>query len=260
MLPQMIGRRHAHLPPPQPGEPGMYALGAPGLLERTLSDAGFRDVSVHAVPAPRSFASSDQMIRHMSESTMSLRETLSKLDEAGRTAMLAEIAGTMRQFEQADGSVVVPARYWSASARSSCPEASTGHGSPGPGDAFTRGAGAATPVEIRSAHRERLDGLALPGRRPVDLRGRELTLVLRVHPQHNPQITVLYNGNPDLAWAQSQPASDQEARDDHLLLLPWDMIHNGPGYYQHYAQASVFDETGNPITHSHPEAFWFQRQ
>jgi SAM-dependent methyltransferase len=108
LLPQMIGRRHARLSPPPPGEPGMYALGAPGLLGRTLSDAGFRDVSVQAVPAPRSFPSTEQMIRHMTESTMSLREPLSKLDEAGRTAMLAEIEGTMRQFEQADGSVVVP--------------------------------------------------------------------------------------------------------------------------------------------------------
>ena len=108
LLPQMIGRRHAQLPAPLPGEPGMYALGAPGLLGQTLSDAGFRDVAVQAVSAPRSFASAEQMIRHMTESTMSLREPLSKLDEAGRAAMLSEIAGTLRQFERADGSVVVP--------------------------------------------------------------------------------------------------------------------------------------------------------
>jgi SAM-dependent methyltransferase len=108
LLPQMIGRRHAQLPPPKPGEPGMYALAAPGLLERTLSEAGFRDVAVQAVPAPRSFPSTEEMIRHLTSSTMSLREPLSKLDEAGRAAMLAEIEETMRQFERPDGSLVIP--------------------------------------------------------------------------------------------------------------------------------------------------------
>ena len=108
LLPQMIGRRHAQLPPPKSDEPGMYALGAPGLLGRTLSEAGFRDVAVQAVPAPRSFPSVEEMIHHMTSATMSLRELLSKLDEAGRAAMFAEIEGTMRQFARPDGSVVVP--------------------------------------------------------------------------------------------------------------------------------------------------------
>jgi SAM-dependent methyltransferase len=52
-LPQVIARRHAGLPPLTVDQPGMFALGAPGLLGRTLSGAGFRDVSVQAVPAPR---------------------------------------------------------------------------------------------------------------------------------------------------------------------------------------------------------------
>ena len=107
LLPQLIGRRHAQLPPPPPGEPGMFVLGAPGLLARTLSDAGFRDVSVQAVPAPRTFASADEMMRYMTGSTPILREPLSKLDAAGRAALLAEIEATMRQFEGPDG-IIVP--------------------------------------------------------------------------------------------------------------------------------------------------------
>ena len=91
------------------------------------------------------------------------------------------------------------------------------------------------------------------------LRGRALTLVLRAHPQHNTNISVLYNGNPNLAWVQLQPTSDQEMRDDHVFFLPWDMIQGGPGYYQMFAQISVFDEAGNALTFSNPEAFWFQR-
>ena len=107
LLPQLIGRRHAQLPPPPPDTPGMFALGAPGLLERTLSRAGFRDISVQPVPAPRSYPSSDEMMRYMTGSSPMLRESLSKLDDAGRAAMLAEIEATMRQFAGPDG-VTIP--------------------------------------------------------------------------------------------------------------------------------------------------------
>ena len=107
MLPVVISRRHANLPAPPPGEPGMFALGAPGLLDRTLAEAGFRDVSVRAVPAPRTYASAEEMMDFMTRVTPMLHGALEKLDEAGRAAMLAEIEATMRQFEGPDG-VVIP--------------------------------------------------------------------------------------------------------------------------------------------------------
>jgi SAM-dependent methyltransferase len=103
LLPQLIARRHAKLPPPAPDAPGMFALGVPGLLERTLTDAGFRDVSVQAMPAPRHFSSSEEMTHYITTASPMLHESLSKLDEAGRAAMLAEIEETMRQFESPHG-------------------------------------------------------------------------------------------------------------------------------------------------------------
>ena len=107
LLPQLIGRRHANLPSPQPGQPGMFALGAPGLLGRTLAEAGFRDVSVQAVPAPRSYDSSEAMMRYMTSATPMLHDALAKLDEDGQAAMLAEIEATMQQFAGPDG-IVIP--------------------------------------------------------------------------------------------------------------------------------------------------------
>jgi SAM-dependent methyltransferase len=103
LLPQLIARRHAKLPPPAPDAPGMFALGAPGLLERTLSEAGFQNVVVRATPAPRHFSSSEEMTRYITTATPMLHESLSKLDDDGRAAMLAEIEETMRQFEGPDG-------------------------------------------------------------------------------------------------------------------------------------------------------------
>jgi SAM-dependent methyltransferase len=107
LLPDLVARRHAQLPPPPPDAPGRYALGAPGLLQRTLSEAGFRDVSVQSVPAPRRFASASAMMQFFTSGTPALQEPLAKLDDAGRAAVLAEIEETMRQFETPDG-ITIP--------------------------------------------------------------------------------------------------------------------------------------------------------
>jgi SAM-dependent methyltransferase len=102
-LPQVIARRHASLPPLTADQPGMFALGAPGLLERTLAAAGFRDVTVQAMPAPRQFTSLAEMTRFITTASPMLHDALANLDEAGRADLLAEIEGTMRQFEGPGG-------------------------------------------------------------------------------------------------------------------------------------------------------------
>ena len=51
-LPVSIIRTRAKLPPPQPGQPGPFSLGGPGVLEQALTDAGFHDVTVETMPAP----------------------------------------------------------------------------------------------------------------------------------------------------------------------------------------------------------------
>ena len=107
LLPASIARRHAGMPPLTTDPPGMFSLGSPGLLERVLAEADFKEVEVRAVPAPREFPSIREMIAYLTESTPALREPLVKLDLAGRATMLAEIEHTMRQFEGADG-VAIP--------------------------------------------------------------------------------------------------------------------------------------------------------
>ena len=103
LLPSLIARRHAGLPPLASGQAAMFSLGQPGLLEQVLSEASFRDVEVQAIPAPRQFPSLEQMTEYLIGSTPMLREPMAKLDAAGRAAMLAEVEQTMRQFEGLDG-------------------------------------------------------------------------------------------------------------------------------------------------------------
>ena len=79
-LPVSIIRRRANLPPPLPGQPGPFSLGAPGVLEGELREAGFRDVRGCSVAAPVELVSAAECVRFERESFGALHQMLSGLD------------------------------------------------------------------------------------------------------------------------------------------------------------------------------------
>jgi SAM-dependent methyltransferase len=104
-VPVGIIRRRAQLPPPVPGQPGPFSLGAPGAAERALTGAGFHDVTVTAVPSPVRMASAAECLRFERESFGALHQMLSGLDEAGREAAWEEVGAALAEFEGPDGFV-----------------------------------------------------------------------------------------------------------------------------------------------------------
>src|ERR1700681_223824 len=56
-IPVSIIRRRANLPPPLPGQPGPFSLGAAGVLQQAYEQAGFREIDVRVVEAPLHFSS-----------------------------------------------------------------------------------------------------------------------------------------------------------------------------------------------------------
>ena len=104
-IPVSIIRSRAQLPPPQPGQPGPFSLGAPGTLERVLTEAGFRDVTVETVPAPLRLPSAAECVRFERESFGALHQMLGALPEAERPAVWDEIHEALRRFETPDGFV-----------------------------------------------------------------------------------------------------------------------------------------------------------
>jgi SAM-dependent methyltransferase len=104
-LPVSIIRRRAELPPPLPGQPGPFSLGAPGVLGAVLEAAGFVDVEVRTVAAPLRLASSATCVRFERESFGALHQMLAGIDEAGREAAWAEIGETLAQFDGPEGFV-----------------------------------------------------------------------------------------------------------------------------------------------------------
>jgi SAM-dependent methyltransferase len=104
-VPVGIIRRRAQLPPPSPGQPGPFSLGGPGVAERTLVAAGFRDVAVDVVPSPLRMASAADCVAFERESFGALHQMLSGLPEDGREAAWAEIGEALAEFDGPDGFV-----------------------------------------------------------------------------------------------------------------------------------------------------------
>lgn len=102
-IPVSIIRRRAQLPPPVAGQPGPFALGAPGVLENVFRQAGFADPEVRAVPAPLRMASTAEYVRLAREAFGAFNAMMAHLPPQERESVWDEVEGAMRNFESADG-------------------------------------------------------------------------------------------------------------------------------------------------------------
>jgi ubiquinone/menaquinone biosynthesis C-methylase UbiE len=102
-IPVSIIRRRANLPPPLPGQPGPFSLGASGVLEQAYERAGFRDLQVRVIEAPLHLDSAAECVRFERESFGALHQMLSGLDQSAREDAWAEIEKELSQFEGPEG-------------------------------------------------------------------------------------------------------------------------------------------------------------
>ncbi|HWN26127.1 MAG TPA: class I SAM-dependent methyltransferase [Actinomycetospora sp.] len=102
-VPVSIIRRRAQLPPPAPGQPGPFTLGAPGVAEEAFRVAGFRDVGSRIVAAPLRMATAADCVRFERESFGALHQMLAGLAPDEREEAWTEIRVELERFEDADG-------------------------------------------------------------------------------------------------------------------------------------------------------------
>ncbi|MCG6965970.1 MAG: class I SAM-dependent methyltransferase [Chromatiaceae bacterium] len=102
-VPVSIIRRRAALPPPLPGQPGPFSLGAEGVLETSFANAGFRDVETLRVDAPVVLDSAAECLRFERESFGALHQMLSGLASAEQESAWAEIETALEAFEDERG-------------------------------------------------------------------------------------------------------------------------------------------------------------
>lgn len=102
-IPVSIIRERAQLPAPQPGQPGPFSLGGPGVLESVLTEAGFRDITVEVVPSPLRLPSAADCVRFERESFGALHQMLSGIPAEERDTVWADIQQALTRFEGPSG-------------------------------------------------------------------------------------------------------------------------------------------------------------
>jgi SAM-dependent methyltransferase len=103
MVPVSIIRRVGRLRVPERTEPGMFALGDPGLLTGCFTAAGFRHVAEHTVVATRSYTSCAEALQHLTATQLVIRRLLAQLSNADRMRALHEIELALAAFVGQDG-------------------------------------------------------------------------------------------------------------------------------------------------------------
>jgi SAM-dependent methyltransferase len=101
--PMAILRRHAAAPPPAPQAPGLFALGAPGVLEGLLRDSGFADIEMVTLRAPVRLASADDALAFLREAAGAYRAVVAHLSDEAQAAAWAEVRDCVGQFETETG-------------------------------------------------------------------------------------------------------------------------------------------------------------
>jgi len=101
-LPMGIAGRHAGAPQAPFGDPGLFALGDPVVLEAVYRDAGFRDVTVEAAPVQRRFPSLAVAMQNVRDLLPEIPQLLMQATETEREAAWAEIEDALRQYDNAD--------------------------------------------------------------------------------------------------------------------------------------------------------------
>ena len=101
--PMQILLRHAGKAPPAAGKPGIFALGAPRVLQDLLSSSGLMEVETRMVRAPLRLSSATQALEMMQQAFGAYRAVVADLDREARAAAWSEVGDCLLPFEDREG-------------------------------------------------------------------------------------------------------------------------------------------------------------
>lgn len=104
-VPVSIIRNRAKLPPPLPGQPGPFSLGAEGIIEKVFSQAGFKNVKSELVDSPLLLSTAKECVRFEKESFGALHQMMSSLSDPEKVSVWEEIERELEKFEFESGFV-----------------------------------------------------------------------------------------------------------------------------------------------------------
>jgi SAM-dependent methyltransferase len=101
--PMQILLRHAGKAAPAPGQPGIFSLGAPGVLEQLLAGSGFVGVEQRRLDVPLRVSSAALALTMMTEAFGAYRAVIADSPRAVQDAAWAHVAETLKAFETETG-------------------------------------------------------------------------------------------------------------------------------------------------------------
>ncbi len=102
-VPVSIIRNRAKLPPPLPGQPGPFSLGAEGVIEKAFMQAGFINVKSVLVNSPLLMTAAKDCVRFEKESFGALHQMMSSLTDTEKESVWLEIEQELKKFETEQG-------------------------------------------------------------------------------------------------------------------------------------------------------------
>src|SRR5215203_6062750 len=102
----LVGRvleSQGHIPPPEPGAPGPFAMADPGCIRELLIGAGFSEPEVEEVSFRWSFADQETYWRYLTETSASAAPVLRSLPTAAQEAVREQVHEAARPFHSGEG-------------------------------------------------------------------------------------------------------------------------------------------------------------
>jgi len=116
-IPAMTLVQRGHMPPPQPGAPGIFAMADPDRIRELIAGAGFAAPELEEIVFDFRYADSDDFWDALVRLAGPLAAAIEAQPEEERRATRAAIEEAMTPFRADDGSYTAPAVCWGALAR-----------------------------------------------------------------------------------------------------------------------------------------------
>jgi SAM-dependent methyltransferase len=116
-IPGMTLVQRGHMPPPEPGAPGIFAMGDSGLIRELVSGAGFDSPEVDEISFDFRYADFDDVWDTLVRLAGQLAQAINPLPDEERNATRAAIMENMAPYRNEDGSYTAPAMSWGVLAR-----------------------------------------------------------------------------------------------------------------------------------------------
>jgi SAM-dependent methyltransferase len=105
-----------HAEPPEPNQPGMFALASPDKFRGLLESAGFLEVVVEGIELDRSYGGVEEFLAETLDFSRIFADVWERLSDAERAELSQTIASSLAGFQKKDGSLLVPGRTLAAAA------------------------------------------------------------------------------------------------------------------------------------------------